>query len=116
MASLSIIRGRDFAVGLELTQPNGSPLDITGCRLVVTFKKKLDDDVTDSSAFFRAEIVEHDSAQEGRSTLSCSWDKTKAFPLGEFYYDVEMIDATGSRLQLSDVAERGEVLRPVTNR
>jgi hypothetical protein len=116
MTSIQIIRGRDFSIGLQFSQPTGEPLDLTGCRVLVTFKSRADDDPLDANAFFKTDISTHEDARGGLSRLDIPWAQTKSFPVGGMYYDVELINDASKRIQFSAPCERGEVIRPITNR
>jgi hypothetical protein len=116
MSLLTIYRGRDFSVTLKFAQPSGDPMDISGCRVLVTFKKKVDEDPADATAFYKTDITTHSNPTGGESELTIPWTQTKAFAKGSFVYDVELIDAAGQRLQISSASEIGQIVQPVTNR
>lgn len=94
LPTLSVVRGTDFDIPLEFRQPSGAPLDISGCTVFVTAKKKPDDDATDAAAVFKVDVSVHTDAANGKTVARGVPADTLASKPGEYEYDIELRDAS----------------------
>lgn len=95
LPKITVTRGTDFTIPLTFKQSNGSALNLTGCTVYMTAKKKSDNDNLDASAAFRKDVSIHTNAVGGLTEVAgVPADTVNASP-GDYIYDLEVVDTAG---------------------
>ena len=90
---LSIDKGTDVTLQLELEDLNGNPKDLTNYSAAAKMKRNYNSDSADTTDFSVAI-----TPTEGIVTLSLTNQQTDALRVGNYVYDVEIsfVDSNGS--------------------
>jgi hypothetical protein len=96
---IQITRGTNFLIPLNFDQPDGTALDLTGCKVYFTVKPSPDDSTDDSAAIFQQTLMPTGAnAINGLATVVGVPNDTKTKRIGDYLYDVELLDSGGSRI------------------
>lgn len=86
-SNLLIDQGSTFSTIINLTDENGSPIDLSSYTGAAQMRKHYS---SSNSVSFTVELT-----SEGRVTLSLTANQTADIVSGRYVYDVEVTDATG---------------------
>ncbi len=81
---LTIYRGADYVQWFRLEQPNGTPVDLTGCTITSQIRRA----VKDSAPLIEAFTVDMPAPASGQFYLTLSRAKTAAVQWPRGFYDV----------------------------
>jgi hypothetical protein len=94
--ALKLYRGVTYPSTYQHTNGNGTPLSLVGCTLFFTIKPvQYDDDVTDTTAVFKATVTSHTNAAAGQTAWNTLVPATGVDPGDGYYFDIVIRDATG---------------------
>ena len=114
--AISIIRGTDQSFALAFTKADGSPVDLTGQKVLFTVKSadNIDEtDTTDAEAIIKATATLSGTPTDGTATLVLTNAQTSV-PAGDYLYDLRVVSAGGI---VSNIISSGfTILDPITNR
>ena len=89
MTNLSLIKRDDVDLDITFTDKNGDPIDLNGCTVFFTMKRKLTD--VDEDAVIEKEITSHVDPTNGETRVSLTNEETNIKP-GYYFYDVQVED------------------------
>ena len=95
LPTITIVRATDFSIPIEFQTPQGAPLDISGCCVYLTAKKRWDNDAFDALAVFKKDTTVHTDAAAGKTVVLGVPDDTRSAAPDSYVYDIEMRDAAG---------------------
>lgn len=115
LPTITIVRGTDFTIPIEFQTPQGGALDITGCVIYFTVKKRWDNDSLDSTAAFKKDTTIHTDPTAGKTAISGVPDDTRNASPDTYEYDIEMRDAASRIISFGKGAFiiQGEITRRV---
>lgn len=87
-ANLSLVRGDDQDVGINVTQPDGSTYNLSGCLLTFTARQN-----TYNSIIVLQKVVtgSGSAALTGLATLSFTSGDTASFNDNPYFYDIRLL-------------------------
>src|SRR3990167_866883 len=86
-----IIRRDDTDLELTFTDVDGNPIDLTGCTVFFTAKRRVKD--VDDDAVISTELDEFEAPETGVCTIPLTDVETDITP-GNYYYDVQLKDTS----------------------
>lgn len=90
------IRGDTRVINLTCLQSDGvTPLNLTGATVYFTVNAS-DTPTDDTSAAFQKTVTSHTSPTLGLTTVTINTADTQSLTPGDFYYDVQVKDASGN--------------------
>ena len=87
-----IIRRDDTDLELTFTDVDGNAIDLTGCTVFFTAKRRVKD--VDDDAVISTELDEFEEPETGICVLPFTNEETD-IPAGNYYYDVQLLDSEG---------------------
>lgn len=90
--NFDIPRGDSRDIRVTVTDSEtGDPLDLTGSTVFFTLKAEIDNDLADSSALIKKDVVSHTDPTAGKTTIRLLPSETGALTPGEKYpYDIQV--------------------------
>lgn len=90
------IRGGTYTFAVTVTNTDGSPFNLTGCTVFLTFNTSSTPpvDATDSTAALKASTTSGTTG--GLASITVSASATAALAEGTYYYDLKVIDGAGN--------------------
>lgn len=91
-------RGSDISIPLNLTNPDGSPYDLTGCTLFLTIKNRTgynSTDSTDADALLKYTSTDIPSPAAGSYTFDIPHDDMETLMPGSYNIGFRLKDALG---------------------
>jgi len=109
--TLTIIKGDTASITVNLTQSDGTALNLTGSTVYFTVKSNIDDE--DDDALISKDITSHVDDEGGQTLISLSPDET-TIDAGNYVWDIQVKDAQNNIIS----TEPGifTVIKDVTNR
>lgn len=99
--NLTLIRRDDVDLDVTFTDKDGEPIDLTGCTVFFTMKRKVSD--TDEDAIIQKEVTSHTDPTAGETRISLTNDETDITPR-HYFYDIQVED-TNSKIISSTVGQ-----------
>lgn len=93
-ANLSLVRGDDQDVGVNVTNPDGSYYNLSGCSLTFTARES---DFFNAPPIIQKVVTGHYGAASGASLISFGSGDTAGLGDRRFYYDIKLF-STGQKL------------------
>lgn len=104
-----IIQGNDEAITVKFTDEDGLAINITGCKVYFTMKKRPDDSADDSTAVIKKDITSHTNPTGGETTIDLARADTENLEARKYYYDIQIKDTndkiSSSRYGIIEVIE-----------
>lgn len=96
------IRGGTYVFDVTVTNSDGSPFNLTGATVFVTFNTSQTPavDPTDSSAALKASTNSFTAPLTGIALITVSSTATAALAEGTYYYDLKVIDGNGNSIPI----------------
>lgn len=93
--TITIYRGDDFELPLQFWTDSAktTPIDLTGCTIYFTVKKRADNDLTDAAAIFTKTVTSHTNAAQGQTKVVGVPADMKAQSPKEYTYDIQLKDS-----------------------
>lgn len=89
LATLNLVRGDDQDVGVNVTQPDGTPYNLSGSTLTFTaFKTSWC-----SQVLFQKYVTGHYGAASGYSCIPFATGDTADLDDSEYYYDIKLVSS-----------------------
>lgn len=109
--TLTVIRGDTSSITVNLTQSDGTALDLTNATVFFTVKNDIDD--VDDDALISKDITSHVDEEAGQTLIALTSDDT-SIDAGNYVWDIQVKDSTDQIIS----TEPGifTVLKDVTNR
>lgn len=111
MSNLNLIRRDDVDLDITFTDKDGEPINLTGCTVYFTMKKKKTD--LDDDAIIAVEVTAHSDPTAGETRVSLTNVQTDVTPR-YYFYDVQIKD-TDDKIISSSVGQI-RILQDVTIR
>lgn len=92
--------GADFDLPMLFSEPDGSPLNLTGATVFLTVKVKQDASVADASAVLKKDVTTHTDATAGKTNVAISKSDTIAIAPRNYAYEILIVDAGLRRLPI----------------
>jgi hypothetical protein len=89
-----IYRGDDYTLSVEVKDADGNAYDLTGCTLFHTVKENESD--SDDDAVIKSDVTTHTDPTNGESEIDVPDTDTDDLTPGDYYYDVQLKDASGN--------------------
>jgi hypothetical protein len=112
MAKLTITRGDTRDIDVTFTQPDGTPIDLTGGKVFFTANPDPEPE-DDTGASIAVDTTVHTDPANGRSRIKLAHSDTD-IPAGLYFYDVQFVDAHGNVTSLRQ--QRLTVIADITRR
>ena len=90
--ALTIVRGDSYPLDFVLVDPAGSPLDLTGCTVVLTVSTEAEPE-DDTAQICKVAGVFADDPTTGVVSFTPTTADTAV--VGAYYYDIQVTDADG---------------------
>ena len=94
---ITVGRNLPYSFVVTITQ-GGSAYNLTGKTVWFTVKRKLDTDMTNSSALIAKTITSHTNAAGGVTTISLVGSDTQNLDVGTYLYDLQVGTGASDRL------------------
>lgn len=88
-----IIRRDTSTFQVNFADESGNPIDITGCAVFFTVKKKLED--VDADALISKTVYAHTDPTHGRTLITLTSSDTD-HPAGVYFWDLQLRDGNGN--------------------
>ena len=95
LPAITVVRGTDFTIPLEFKTAEGQALDLTGCTVYLTAKRKWDNDDTDGAAAFKKDTSIHTDPLAGKTEIAGVPGDTLNSKPDRYEYDIELRDTAG---------------------
>lgn len=99
--NLTLICRDDVDLDITFTDKDGEPIDLTGCTVFFTMKKKISD--SDEDAIIEKEVTSHIEPTEGTTRVSLTNTDTD-IPARHYFYDIQVED-TANKIISSTVGQ-----------
>lgn len=100
-ANLKIESGATFSIDIELNNPDGTNLDLTGCTGACKIRKSYYSNFN----VYTLNVSIVSPATDGKITLSATATQTASFKPGRYVYDIEVTNGSNVSRVLEGIAE-----------